>query len=292
MRDKKSTSFSPNRYTLALMIRQAGEINGMRGFIFMSYQIERANRFIESKMKELEESKLLPLNLQFFADGDSDNEDEGDSEGDNDDSGDEGDSEGDNQDPSLEELLKNNPDLKKQYNALFKKQFNKRLKGVDLKKAKQLLKNQSGDDADNGDDSEDKEESKVTEKALKLDRKLKRTAVKEYAVDNGLNPKLIARLVDIDSLELDDDGELDIDELEDAIEELSDEFPEIFRKADQADDDEDPEDVQTKKKSRSHTLGGNAHKKTNQKNKKDNLRNLGAQKAQERAERRKNKAFK
>lgn len=252
----------------------------------MSYQIERANKFIESKMKELEESKLLPLNLQFFADGDPDPETDPEKDPEEDP---EDDPEGD-QDPSLEELLKNNPDLKKQYNELFKKQFNKRLKGVDLKKAKQLLKDQ-GKDAD-PEDPEEKEESKVTEKALKLDRKLKRTAVKEYAVDNGLNPKLIARLVDIDSLELDEDGELDIDELEEAIEELSDEFPEIFRKSDQADDDEDPEDVQTKKKSRSHTLGGNAHKKTNQKNKKDNLRDLGAQKAKERAEKRKNKSFK
>ena len=258
----------------------------------MSYQIERAKRFLDSKMSELEESKLLPLNLQYFADGE-DSGDEGDSDdGDSDDSGDD-DSEGGDQDPSLDELLKNNPDLKKQFDAMFKDRFKKRLKGIDLKKAKQLLKAEQGKDSSSSDeDPEDIEESKVTEKALKLERKLKRTAVKEYALDNGLNPKLVARLIDLDSLELDEDGDLDPDELEEAIEELTEEFPEIFRKSDQTDDDEDSEDITSKKKSKSHTLGGTSYKKTNKKNDKTDLRDLGAQIAKERAEKRKQKAFK
>lgn len=248
----------------------------------MEKQIEKMREFLEAK-KELQKFKpFLPLDLQFFAkDGDDDSDD--DDQEDEDDTEDEDDNDG--SEPSLEQMLKDNPKLKKEFNALFKDRFNKRLKGVDLKKAKELLKAEQdkADDEEQEDKANSKKADEIDKKAQKLENKTKRLAVKEYAVDNDLNPKLVARLIDLDQIELDDEGEVDPDELEEIIEELADEFPELFRKSKDEDQEDDEDEDQTDtRKNRSHKVG--SKKKTN-KPKKGDLREAGKNKALERAKR-------
>lgn len=246
----------------------------------MEKQIEKALEFIEAK-KAKGSRYLLPLDLQTFAKDTDPGDDEDDLDDEDDNSDDEDDD--DNEDPSLERMLKDNPKLKKEFNKLFKDRFDKRLKGVDLKEAKRLLKEKS-DKADQ-DDQEDKDKKvkakndEISEKERKLDNKLKRSAVKEYAIDNDLSPKLLSRLVDLSKLELNDDGEIDPEDLEELVDELTEEFPELFRKAKDEDQDEDED---TTKKARSHKVG--SKKKTN-KPKPEDLREAGKNKALERAKR-------
>ncbi len=61
-----------------------------------------------------------------------------------------------------------------------------------------------------------------------MERKAKRLAVKEYAVDNGYNPKLLARLVNISDIEIDDEGDIDEDQLAEVIDDVIEEFRSCF----------------------------------------------------------------
>lgn len=248
----------------------------------MQKQIELAEKFLAAK-DELNKKRFpLSLDIQFFA------KKENDDSGDDDDSDDEGDNDSDDDsddeaEPSLAELMKSNPAIKKEFQALFKERFDKRLKGVDLEKARQLLKEQA-EKQDNADDEEKKSTQKadeISEKEKKLIDKTKRIAVKEYAIDKDLNPKLVARLIDISKLSLDDDGEVDPDELEEVIDDLTDEFPELFRKSDKKDDEADSKDDEADRKKSPVRTG---RKKTNSKANTD-LAELGKQKALERAKR-------
>ncbi|HDR8409167.1 TPA: hypothetical protein QC295_002371 [Bacillus cereus] len=218
--------------------------------------------------------------LQFFAgnndDDDDDSDDDDDDNNDDDDNSDDDDD--DDSSPSLEEMIKNDPELRKQFNALFKTKFNKRLKGVDLAKAKELLKKEAeGNGKGNDDDNSKKDEdNKANKAAEKMERKAKRLAVKEYAVDNGYNPKLLARLVNISDIEIDDEGDIDEDQLAEVIDDVIEEFPELFQQSDDEDDEDDQEDRQKNKdRNRSHKVGKG---KTN-KQKKPNLRDLGKARA-------------
>lgn len=246
----------------------------------MEKQIEMAKEFLKAKREKVSEPNLLTLDIQYFADKgdgqggeeDDDDEEEGDDEEDED----------DQSEPSLEDLLEENPKLKKEFDALFKSRFKKRLKGVDLKEAKKALKAMKEQKQGEEDQGDDDKADEVSAKTLKLENKTKRLAVKEYAVDNSLNPKLLSRLIDLDDLELDDDGEIDPDELEEKIEELTEEFPELFRKQNKADDEEDEEeDEEDTRRNRSHKLP----KRRTNKPKAGDLRESGKQKALERAKR-------
>jgi hypothetical protein len=252
----------------------------------MEKQIEKAREFIEAK-KAKGSKYLLPLDLQHFAGSKDKDEDEDQDEDEDEDLDDEDNDDEDSSDPSLEQMLKDNPALKKEFNKLFKDRFDKRLKGVDLKEAKRLLKEKSDkldqDDQEDKDRKQKNKEDEISDKARKIEVKTKRLAVKEFAVDNNLNPKLLSRLIDLDKLELDDDGELDNDDLEELVDELTEEFPELFRKSKQADQDEDEDEEQDdKSKARSHKVG--SKKKTNKPKDKD-LREAGKNKALERAKR-------
>lgn len=198
------------------------------------------------------------LNLQFFASEDGDDDEGGDDDQDDDPEDQDGDDDKDDDDeddkPDLSQMLKDNPPLKKQFNELFKNRFDKRLKGVDLKKAKELLaKEQQNQDDDKQDDQvQDKDAEKTAKLQLKLDRKAKRLSVKEYAADHGQNPKLVARLVDLDNLELNEEGEVDPDDLEEAFESLEDEFPDLFTSQD---DDDEEDESKSKKRHSSYRPG-------------------------------------
>jgi len=247
-------------------------------------QIEKAKKFIEAK-KELKNTQSFkyPFDLQFFAKGGEDDDLE--DEDLDDEEEDQEEDEEESSDPSLEQMLKDNPALRKQFNSLFKDRFNKRLKGIDLKQAKKALKMMQEKEESEEEDQEDNKTKadEIAKKAQKLDTRIKRTAVKEYAVDNDLNPKLLSRLIDLNQLDLDDEGEVDPDDLEELVDELTEEFPELFRTSRDEDQDQDEdEDQEDTRKARSHKVG--SRKKTNNPKAKD-LREAGRQKALERAKR-------
>lgn len=211
---------------------------------------------------------FLPLNLQFFA-----KEDEDDSEEDEEDDSDDEDG------PDLDELLKD-PKFKKKYQAKLKEQLSKRMKkfaDVDPEEYR-LLKEKADKNKKKADEEEDDKESLQSElkakeqKLLRAERREKRFAVKEFAVDNGYDQKLLARLIDIDAVELDEDGEPE--NLEDLFDELKDEFPQYFGDQDEDDDEED-----TEPKKKSYRPG--SKQKGNKKREKDK-RAAGAERAKQR----------
>ena len=201
---------------------------------------------------------LVRLDIQYFA-GEGDNDDDQDTDDDQDDA------------PNLAEMLKD-PVLKKQYQELLKAQLGKRMKkfeGVDVEEYRQLKemadkKKQHDKDSDNEDAESLKTELKQKdEKLLRAERREKRAVVKEFAVDQGVNPKLLARLIDLDSIELDDDGEAD--NLDELFEELQEEFPEYFK----AQEDEEEEEEKTAKSS--YYYPGSRQKMNNKPKKKDGI---------------------
>ncbi|WP_028983326.1 hypothetical protein [Sporolactobacillus terrae] len=204
------------------------------------------------------------LNLQFFASEDGDDDEGGDDDDQDDQDGDDEDDEDQDEEQTLEQMIKDDPKLKKQFNQLFKNKFDKRLKGVDLKKAKELLAKEQEKQDDKKGEGNDEDDAKTAKLQLKLDRKAKRLSVKEYAADNGQNPKLVARLIDLDKLELNEDGEIDPDDLEDAFDALEDEFPDLF-----ANDNEDEDEEQRKSKKKRSSYKPGSRQKGNKKMKHD-----------------------
>lgn len=218
----------------------------------------------------MEEEKALPLrlDLQFFAD---DDDDAGDDDAD-DDSGDDDDA--DDDEPSLDELLKN-PAFKKQYNQKLKDQLGKRMKkfdGVDPEEYKRLkAATDKGKTKDSDDDETGKPDPEQQKRLLRAERREKKAVVKEFAVDNGHNAKLLARLIDIDAIELDEDGEPE--NLDELFEELETDFPEYFGAA----DDDDDEEERTAKKKQSGYVPGSTQK--GNKKKKVDAKEAGRQRA-------------
>ena len=233
---------------------------------FVSLIINFFNMFkkrpLSAPMEEVNHNHLK-LDLQFFAEDDDDEEDDEGSDDDEDDDEDDV--------PNLDDLLKD-PKFKKQYNARFKGQLSKRMKkfeGIDPEEFRRL-KEQAGKKKQNQEDDEDEDletlKSELTDKEkrlLRAERREKRAIVKEYAVDNDVNPKLLARLINVDDIELNEDGEPE--NLDDLFEELEEEFPEYFGASD---DDEGEEEEPLKKKRKTSFVPG-ARQKGNKKKKVD-----------------------
>lgn len=207
-----------------------------------------------------EKTKLLKLDLQFFADDNPEDDHVDDSE-------DELEDDSDDDIPDLDELLKDKK-FKKQYQAKLKEQLGKRMKkyeGIDPEEYRRLKEKAGKKDEDTDDDDElETLKTKLTEKEKRIERaerREKRAMVKEFAVDNQVNPKLLARLINVDDIELDEDGEPE--NLDELFEELEEEFPEYFGSADDEDEEEEPG---RKKKS---TFVPGARQKSNKKKKVD-----------------------
>lgn len=221
----------------------------------------------------------IKMDLQFFADGGEGGDDDDDGDGNDDDDEDDG--------PDLDELLKD-PKFKKKYQEKLKAQLDKRLKkfkDVDPEEYRRLKeqadKKKQKDKEDEEDELESlKSENKAKEeKLLRAERREKRALVKEFAVDNGVNPKLLARLIDLDSIELDEDG--DPENLEELFEEIQEEFPEYFSGQDDEEDD-DEDDSPKKKKEKQTGYKPGSRQKGNGKTKKEDLKAKGAARAAQR----------
>lgn len=205
-----------------------------------------------------EDSKLLALNLQFFADDDDDDDAGGDdNDDDSDDDSDDDDDDDSDDAPDLDELLKDRA-FRKQYNERFKGQMTKRMKKKD-EEIERLKGGKKKDEKKDDDEDTSELESRLQDKEKRLvraERREKRATVKEFAIDNGYDPKLLARLINLDEIELDDDGEPEnIDELFDEIEE---EFPGYFGDSDDEEDEE--EDKKSRKRKRGSYSPGSRQK--------------------------------
>ena len=184
----------------------------------------------------------LKLDLQFFAD-DTDEDDEEEADGDDDTEDEDTDDEED--DIDLEALLKSNPKAKAKHEEMLKAQLDKRMKkfkGVDPSEYRRLKAERDKLDDKDQDDSDT---SKVNEKVQKAETREKRAVAKEFAIDEGIDPVLFVKFINLKEIELDEDGEpLNLDEL---LEDLQGgKFAKYFA-ASTSDDDE--QETSKKKKS-------------------------------------------
>lgn len=131
---------------------------------------------------------------------------------------------------SLDELMKD-PEFKKAYEAKLQEQLGKRLKkfdGIDVEEFKRLKA------------EEDKKKEETMTEAQKLQAKIdsmeaerlqfevreKDIAVKEFAISEGLDPKLIARLIDKSAIKKSGES---FEGVKEAVEAVQSEFPALFQ---------------------------------------------------------------
>lgn len=242
----------------------------------------KSNPFIKGGLpaEQTEEKKRFPLslNIQFFAE-EGDDKGEGDDDGDDD--GDDGDDDDDDT-PDLDELLKN-PKFKAAHEAKLEKQLGRRLKkynGIDPEEYRKLkaAADKAGEQGIADDVTE--KERKTTEKLERAEMKLKNAAVKDFAIDSGVDPVLLVKFINMKELELDDDGEAT--NIDDLFEDLQDGKYAKYFVAAAGDDDDEEGDTSKKKKATSRTYNaGNKEQKTNKRQKVD-PKELGKLKALER----------
>lgn len=130
----------------------------------------------------------------------------------------------------LEELMKD-PEFKAQYEAKFKTGMSQRMKkfdGVDVEKYKAWEKSEQ--ERIDGEKTEvEKLQGQLATaqaKSAAFEVKEKAMAVKEYAIDNSLNPKLVSRLINLDNVKVNESGEFE--GIVEAIDAVKAEFPELF----------------------------------------------------------------
>ena len=220
-------------------------------------------------MEEVKPKLPMRLDIQFFADDDDDDDSDEDDDDNDDDSDDDDEKDDKDEAPDLDELLKDRA-FRKQYNAKFKGQMAKRMKKKD-EEIERLKGDKSKDkkkDDDKDDDDTSELETRLQDKEkrlLRAERREKRATVKEFAIDNGYDPKLLARLINLDEIELDEDGEPEnIDELFDEIEE---EFPGYFGAVDEDDDEDDEEEEKSSKRKKKVSYSPGSRQKGNRKKK-------------------------
>ncbi|WKV22453.1 putative minor structural protein 1 [Bacillus phage vB_BceS-M2] len=168
--------------------------------------------------------------LTFFSDAGAGDGGAGDGGGDGGAGGESGTGGGSPEIPDLEELLKN-PTFKAQYEAKFKTGMSQRMKkfdGVDVEKYKAWEKaEQERIDGEKTEVEKLQGQLAIAQaKAAATEAKEKAIAVKEHALDNGMNPKLVARLINLDSVKVNESGEFE--GIVEAIEAVKAEFPDLF----------------------------------------------------------------
>lgn len=148
----------------------------------------------------------------------------------------------DHNSPELDELLKD-PVFKAKYEAKLQEQLGKRMKkfdGVDVDKYKEYLKKE--EEAKDKDLTEaqrlQKQIAQYEAERSTFETKERNIAVKEYAIENGLDSKLIARLIDSSSIKRAEGGD-SFTGIEEAVAKVKEEFPLLFPADDSGDDDKD-----------------------------------------------------
>lgn len=138
---------------------------------------------------------------------------------------------------SLDELLKD-PTFKAEYEAKLQQQLGTRLKkyeGVDTEEYKRLK--QEAEDKANAELSEVDKANKALDaykaKESILEAKERDISIREYAIDKGLDSKLISRLIDKSTIKREGESFTGIDE---AVEAVKTEFPQLFQSEGGADE--------------------------------------------------------
>ncbi|MCP3026611.1 hypothetical protein LF822_06560 [Halobacillus sp. A5] len=256
-------------------------------YVWLILLIESIMRPLSAPMEE-RKYKPLKLDLQFFAREKEEDDPDDDSGDDVDDEGSDDDSDEDDADdePDIDELLKDKR-FKRQYQKKMKEQLGKRMKkykDVDPEEYRRL-KEQAGKKKEKQDEEDDEEEELETlrnenkekeKRLLRAERREKNAMVKEFAVDNQVNPKLLSRLINVDDIELDDEG--DPENLDELYEELEEEFPEYLGEQDDEEDEE--EDELIRKRKTAYRPG--SRQKNNKKTKKEDRFAKGAERAKNR----------
>jgi hypothetical protein len=138
---------------------------------------------------------------------------------------------------SLDDLLKD-PAFKAQYEAKLKSQLGQRMKkfeGIDpeeYEKLKAEADKKAQDEMTEAQKLQAKIDAMEAEKAQFAERE-KDIAVKEFAITNGLDPKLIARLIDKSGIKKSGN---DFEGIEDAVKAVQEEFPQLFQGSDEGED--------------------------------------------------------
>lgn len=219
-------------------------------------------------------AKRLPLNLQFFADDNAD--DEGDNASDDDN--------GTDDDFDVDSVLEK-PEVKERIEKRFKEQLGKRMKNKDkeIERLKAELGGKTEKPDDEGDNKRQKTEvpDEVTQRLERAERREKVAVLKGFAVDEGIDAFLFQKFVDLKDVELDEDGEpVNLDELLEALRDDA-RTARYFAVTDNEDADED-------EPTRKRYVPGDTKQKTNSK-KKVNLADIGKQKALERHQKKEDK---
>jgi hypothetical protein len=184
-------------------------------------------KWLERLMLRLGMFYALPV---MFADGDGDGGDDGDGDdgdGDGGDDGDDGDAGGD--DPKDVEGLKKALDAERAARTQAEKDSKKNARAIkDLNKEIDRIKASSATD-------EEKKAAEIREGAAKEERErlakpIKRAAIRAGASGRLANPAVAVRLVDLDDIEIDDDGEVDEDSVKAAIDRILEEMPDLKAK--------------------------------------------------------------
>lgn len=166
----------------------------------------------------LENKKKFIMDLQMFAVGDGEGGEGAGSTGNS---------------PNLEELLKD-PEFKRQYEAQLQEHLSKRLKkydGVDVDEYRRLKEEaEKKAEAEMTEIEKAKKEAetykqKYEQKEKEFEAKEKGIAVKEYAIEKGYKSKLVSKLIDLDKITKDVDGNWV--GIEETLTALAEEFPEI-----------------------------------------------------------------
>lgn len=263
-------------------------------------QKELALAFIQAKKSGKRFLIGGPGYLQTFAgdggDDDPGDDDPGDDDGDDDDNpgDDDDDDQGDDIDfeytrgsidqimtankVDFNQLLKDNPLLKKAYTERFNKNMSKRLakfEGVNVEEYHDLKKR-----SDAGNLEGDAKTWKDKHDALKeqIKESSQQTAIQSVAIDMGLDKEqiaFVASMIKVKNLEMDDEGEWT--GIEDEIERIQEKFPRMFASASK-DDDDDSDDQDGKKKSKYNP----GKKKHNNDKKSTDPKERGRQRALER----------
>lgn len=186
---------------------------------------------------------FLRLDLQFFAEppGDDPQNDPGTPNPE------------DDEPPTLAELIKQYPTLKAELKAEKAAAVSKRFKNYDfdVEEARTALREKKERELTGEAQIDPTNDAIVSlsQKTNSLESKVKALSVENYAIANELDPKLLVRLGkdQIDSLQIDnDDFSLDSDELDEIVDGLRDEFPNLFsapKEKKEEDPEEDPEIV-------------------------------------------------
>lgn len=160
------------------------------------------------------------------------------------------------------QLLKDNPGLKKQYQARFNKNMSKRMDkyaDVDVEEYRDL-KQRAEEGKLEGDAQVWKD--KYEEAQEQLTQTSQRTAIQDYALGENMDQEQIAFLttmIKTNKLEKDDEGEwMGID---DEVERIVEKFPRMFDSKDQQSDDDDDDDDQSdsSKKKQKYNAGTKKH---------------------------------